>query len=154
MKLLLIVLVPIVVFLLLRLGVGFASRTPQFPPLAAAISANASGNAALSELLPCPGVKPNCHFVTLELNEPGTEAIQKIRRALSSMSETTILQDEQDYLYATAKTPVMGYIDDVECKLENNGKTLNCRSASRLGHSDLGKNKKRLEEMLKLGGLA
>jgi uncharacterized protein (DUF1499 family) len=39
----------------------------------------------------------------------------------------------------------MGYIDDVEFALDTNASVIHVRSASRLGESDLGLNRKRVE---------
>jgi len=40
-------------------------------------------------------------------------------------------------------TPLMGFVDDVEFYCD--GKAIQVRSASRLGYSDLGVNRKRIE---------
>ena len=41
----------------------------------------------------------------------------------------------------------MGFVDDVESYLEDGSKTIQVRSASRLGESDLGVNRQRIEEI-------
>ena len=50
-----------------------------------------------------------------------------------------------EYLYAEFATPLMGFVDDVEFYCD--GKVIQVRSASRLGYSDLGVNRKRIEEI-------
>jgi uncharacterized protein (DUF1499 family) len=39
----------------------------------------------------------------------------------------------------------MGFVDDVEFLIDDSAKLINVRSASRLGQSDLGVNRKRIE---------
>ena len=63
------------------------------------------------------------------------------------MERTTIIEETNDYLYAEFKTPLMGYVDDVEFYLDNSENVVHVRSASRLGKSDLGLNRKRVEEI-------
>ena len=49
------------------------------------------------------------------------------------------------YLHATFRTPLLGFVDDVELRLAADA--LHWRSASRVGYSDLGANRRRLESL-------
>ncbi|MBD0265996.1 MAG: DUF1499 domain-containing protein, partial [Tolypothrix sp. Co-bin9] len=53
--------------------------------------------------------------------------------------------ESNDYLYAEFKSALMGFVDDVEFYLDPKAKVIQVRSASRLGQSDLGVNRKRIE---------
>lgn len=55
------------------------------------------------------------------------------------------------YAHFTFTTRLMGYRDDLECLLDTN--VLHCRSASRIGRSDLGANEKRVKQLLRIAGL-
>ncbi|MFP3434908.1 DUF1499 domain-containing protein, partial [Paraburkholderia sp. SIMBA_061] len=50
-------------------------------------------------------------------------------------------------LYAEFKSKLMGFVDDVEFHKDDVNQVINVRSASRLGKSDLGVNRKRVEEI-------
>ena len=55
-----------------------------------------------------------------------------------------------DYLVATFRTPVFGFIDDFEARLEQNTGLIHLRSASRFGRSDFGANRKRVARIAAL----
>ena len=52
---------------------------------------------------------------------------------------------EEDYLAATFQTPLFRFVDDVELHLDRELGVIHLRSASRVGRSDLGANRKRVE---------
>jgi uncharacterized protein (DUF1499 family) len=51
------------------------------------------------------------------------------------------------YLHATFTTPLLKFTDDLELWLDAPGGVLQVRSASRLGRSDLGVNRARVERL-------
>ena len=55
------------------------------------------------------------------------------------------MKDEDGYLHATFESAVFRFIDDVEFQLSPVEGVINVRSASRVGHSDLGVNRRRVE---------
>jgi uncharacterized protein (DUF1499 family) len=73
-----------------------------------------------------------------------SEAIAQLKTIVQAMERTAIVEETGDYLYAEFTTPLMGYVDDVEFYADGGG-TVQVRSASRLGKSDLGLNRKRVE---------
>ena len=102
-----------------------------------------------------PPRKPNCvssqadpadsqHYVAPIgfAGDPGT-AMKKLRDVIQDMPRVKVVDARPDYLYAEFSTPLMGYVDDVEFYCD--GKAIQVRSASRLGDSDLGVNRKRVE---------
>jgi uncharacterized protein (DUF1499 family) len=74
-------------------------------------------------------------------------SMSKLKEVINSMERTTIIEEKEDYLYAEFQTKLMGYVDDVEFYLDKNQNVIHVRSASRLGQSDLGLNRKRVEEI-------
>ena len=62
-------------------------------------------------------------------------------------AEASIIKSSDDYLYAEYTTPLMGYVDDVEFLLVPDQDIIHLRSASRLGYSDMGANRKRIESL-------
>ena len=107
-------------------------------------------------LAPCPST-PNC--VSSQSKDPGhavpalnytsspAEAMAKLKRIVQSMPRTRIVSDTPAYLHAEFTSAVMRFVDDVEFSLDEPARSINVRSASRLGKSDLGVNRKRVEEI-------
>jgi uncharacterized protein (DUF1499 family) len=68
------------------------------------------------------------------------------------MTRATVISEEGDYLYAEYRSALMGYVDDVELLFDEKARLVHVRSASRLGRSDFGVNRKRIEELRGLIG--
>jgi uncharacterized protein (DUF1499 family) len=78
--------------------------------------------------------------------------MQELRGAVESMTRATVISEEGDYLYAEYRSALMGYVDDVELLFDEKARLVHVRSASRLGRSDFGVNRKRIEELRALIG--
>jgi uncharacterized protein (DUF1499 family) len=72
-------------------------------------------------------------------------AFTRLKRVVSSRSDTTIVDDLPDYLRIELRT--MLFVDDGEFLLDRTNSVIHIRSASRLGYSDLGKNRSSLEDI-------
>ncbi|PIE36949.1 MAG: hypothetical protein CSA54_02580 [Gammaproteobacteria bacterium] len=100
----------------------------------------------------CPN-RPSCvcstdprkpHAIAALTIPEGTEdAIAALAEIIRTMPNTRILKQEANYLHATFTSRVFRFIDDVELLLD--GDQVQVRSVSRVGHSDLGANRKRVE---------
>ena len=75
------------------------------------------------------------------------EAKTELKKMLDSMKRTTLLEEREDYLHFKFKTFWGGFNDDVELYLDENAKEIHFRSASRVGYSDLGANRRRMEKI-------
>ncbi len=106
------------------------------------------------KLAPCPGT-PNCvnsqsqdglHKIDpLTYNSTPQQAIANLKTAIQSMERTQIITESDNYLYAEFTSKLMGFVDDVEFFINKSANIIHVRSASRLGQSDLGVNRKRIE---------
>lgn len=100
------------------------------------------------ELAACPD-SPNCvsSFDTRESHgiEPITGSLEQVRQAVAAMKGAQIVSEGDGYLYAEFTSNLMGYVDDVEFLEVSSGGICHVRSASRLGYSDMGVNRKRVE---------
>jgi uncharacterized protein (DUF1499 family) len=67
-----------------------------------------------------------------------------IRRAIADTGGT-ITADSENYIAATYSSKLMRFVDDVEFRRD--GDVWQVRSASRVGHSDMGANRKRIERL-------
>jgi uncharacterized protein (DUF1499 family) len=74
-------------------------------------------------------------------------ALKAVAEIVRATPRTRIVSQTNDYLYAEYETALMGYVDDVEFWLPPGEKIIHVRSASRLGYSDLGLNRKRVEDI-------
>jgi len=108
------------------------------------------------QLAPCP-TTPNC--VSSQSSDPKhqiepfayssnpTEALAKLKTVIQNMPRTKIIAETDHYLYAEFTSAIMGFVDDVEFSVDEAAKVIHVRSASRLGQSDLGVNRKRVESI-------
>ncbi|MBW4465600.1 MAG: DUF1499 domain-containing protein [Pegethrix bostrychoides GSE-TBD4-15B] len=112
-----------------------------------------------SKLAVCPNT-PNCvssqmpdsdaeHKINpLAYNSAPAEALAKLKSIITSMERSEIISETGDYIYAEFASALMGYVDDVEFYVDpSQPNQIQVRSASRLGQSDLGVNRKRIEEI-------
>lgn len=107
-------------------------------------------------LAACPD-KPNCVstqatnrdqlIVPFTYSKPLPEAKEALRAVLSKMPRTDIRKEDGVYLHVEFRTAVMRFVDDVEFLFDEQTKTLQFRSGSRVGYSDWSVNRKRMEEI-------
>ena len=107
------------------------------------------------QLQPCP-VTPNCvcseyrvddaYIEPLSYTDMPAEAWAKIKRVISE-TKGIVLTEKADYLRIVYETPLLRYVDDVELRHDKNKQRIHIRSASRVGKSDLGANRKRVEKI-------
>lgn len=81
----------------------------------------------------------------LAVRGDGPATIARIKRIVEEMDGARLITNAPDYLYAQYTTSLMKYVDDVEFWFDPNQNVIQVRSASRLGKSDLGVNRKRIE---------
>ena len=86
---------------------------------------------------------PGHAIAPLRFSGESEAALRKLKTVVEGMPRTRIIESKPGYLYAEFSTALMGFVDDVEFYCD--GKAIQVRSASRLGYSDLGVNRKRIE---------
>ena len=77
----------------------------------------------------------------------GAVAMARLKALVEATDDAHVVKSEPGYLYATFTTPLMRYVDDVEFWLDPAGAVIQVRSASRIGKSDLGANRTRIEAL-------
>lgn len=81
--------------------------------------------------------------------KPLKDAYLVLKGRLENSPRTKIIQENPNYINAEFTSRIMRYVDDVEFYFDEKNKLLHFRSASRLGKSDLGVNRNRIETILK-----
>jgi uncharacterized protein (DUF1499 family) len=76
-----------------------------------------------------------------------TEEFQKlVTEILESWEGATIVSAQGQYIYATFRSKIMGFVDDAEFYYNREEGQIHYRSVSRLGAGDLGVNRQRFED--------
>jgi uncharacterized protein (DUF1499 family) len=105
-------------------------------------------------LADCPAL-PNCvcsqagdadHAVApIRLEENPEDAWRRLRQVLARWPRTRVVSETESYLHAECTSFLFRFVDDVEFLLDREARVLHVRSASRVGRSDLGVNRRRVE---------
>ena len=83
----------------------------------------------------------------LALTGDGQTTLAKIKALAQARADVEVVKSEPDYLYLQFTSRLMKYVDDVEFWYDPANQVVQVRSASRLGGSDLGVNRRRVESM-------
>ena len=108
------------------------------------------------KLAPCPS-SPNCVSSQGSDREHAVEPLSflgtvsgahaALRQIILSMKRSQIIIETDSYIHAEFTSAIFRFVDDVEFWFDENEKVIHVRSASRVGNSDLGVNRKRVEEI-------
>ena len=111
---------------------------------------------AIHQLAPCPD-RPNCvsslaedaehRIEPLPLEGTPEEALARLRRIIEEMPRTSVDEVGDGYLKARFRSRIMRFVDDLELVVDAQSGVVHVRSASRIGYSDWGVNRKRVEEI-------
>ncbi|MDD5712179.1 MAG: DUF1499 domain-containing protein [Smithellaceae bacterium] len=138
------------------------AKTMLYLLVGAAVVLGCSGSrprnlgAADGSLSPCPS-SPNCvssqsadsaHF-TEPLHYEGSPGAAEARliKVIASFPRSRIVAETDGYLHVEFTSLIFRFVDDVEFLFAPDGRTIHVRSASRVGYSDLGVNRKRVEQI-------
>jgi uncharacterized protein (DUF1499 family) len=107
-------------------------------------------------LLPCPG-KANCVSSTAKGRAHGippiafsgkpAEAMDHARETIGSMKGGRVVSVDGNYLRAEFSSTLFRFVDDLELLWDPSLRQFDVRSGSRVGHSDLGANRRRVDEL-------
>lgn len=108
------------------------------------------------KLSQCPE-SPNCvssqsqdekHYIKpIPYNGDMEQAGKRMVSVIQGMKRSRIVALKDDYIHAEFTSAFFRFVDDVEIYFDDGSKTIHMRSASRVGYSDFGVNRKRLEEI-------
>ena len=119
---------------------------------------NMVANEDHSSLPPCPN-KPNCvssqakdkqHAIDSFPLAKSTSSLNLIAEIIQKQPRTRIVEHTDTYLHAEFTSRWFRFIDDVEFLCLPGEEQMHVRSASRVGYSDLGVNRRRIETLRNL----
>ena len=110
-------------------------------------------------LSPCPDT-PNCvsslqpdsrHYVEpLTFTGTAEDAREKLVRIIGALPRAEVIDETETYIHATFDSLLFRFTDDVEFLIDERANTVHMKSASRVGYSDLGVNRRRCEQIRKM----
>ncbi len=107
------------------------------------------------QLSACPE-KPNCVSSQTALTDPhyipplaidSKADWERLADMLEAMENITVTNRQDNYLHAEAMSRLFRFVDDLEFLLQESEHQIQVRSASRVGYSDLGVNRERIEQL-------
>jgi uncharacterized protein (DUF1499 family) len=108
----------------------------------------------LADLPPCTS-SPNCvssqapdaahHVDPIPYSGDHLEAMRRLRAVIEAMPRARVTAADDLALHAEFTSRILRFVDDVDCVIDPPAHVIAIRSASRLGYSDLGVNRKRVE---------
>lgn len=110
------------------------------------------------ELATCPD-RPNCvsslsgdkeHFIApLTYEGSLAEAAARLVSVLKQMKGAKIVSRTDTAIHAEFTSTVFGFVDDVDFRFDAASRRVDLRSAARVGYTDFGVNRRRIEEIRK-----
>lgn len=109
-------------------------------------------------LAPCPN-KPNCvssqalvsdkqHYIeALTYSGEPAQARERLERTITGMKRARVVVREANYWRAEFRSWLWRFVDDVEFLFDDDARRIDIRSAARVGYSDFGVNRRRMEEI-------
>lgn len=114
-------------------------------------------NSASEKTLPPCLDSPNCvssqtqdakHYIApFKIIGDPDKAWEALRNAIIGKSRMIITHETRHSLHAEATSLVFRFVDDINVILDADAQLIHIRSASRIGHSDFGVNRKRIEAL-------
>jgi uncharacterized protein (DUF1499 family) len=105
------------------------------------------------KLAPCPA-SPNCvstqasdakhRMEPIAFAGGGGDALARLRRIISGMPGSKVITCQSGYLQVEFTSRWFRFVDDVEFLVDDEKHIIQFRSASRVGYSDLGANRRRM----------
>ncbi len=75
------------------------------------------------------------------------QAKETLLKVLTVVPRTEVVEETDNYIHALSKSRIFKFTDDVEFYFPSDENVIHVRSASRVGESDLGVNKRRIEQI-------
>ena len=103
--------------------------------------------------------RPNCYCInysygdtasdTEKLHDIASQHWKVLLEAVECLPRSTIVTAEDHYIHCESRSFYFGFIDDIELLHNEQDSRICFRSESRVGYSDLGVNKRRIEKLVR-----
>lgn len=144
----------LVIVIAIAIVIGFggviAMNAASSPPEGVGLPGN--------QLAPCPN-KPNCvstiaadadHAIEpFPLADTEQRTMELLASSVSELPNSRSVLSKDNYLHFEVRSSLLRFVDDVEFLIDPEKNVVQVRSASRVGRSDFGVNRKRIEELRK-----
>lgn len=88
------------------------------------------------------------HFIEpFTFSDSPTKAMKRLKAALLNEKRVTIVDEQDTYLRAEVRSFIFRFVDDVEFALSPEVGLIQLRSSARIGYSDFGVNRRRIERI-------
>jgi uncharacterized protein (DUF1499 family) len=104
----------------------------------------------------CPS-SPNCvssessdaahRVVPIAFTGPVADAREQLIHIVGQLPRTRLVTEQENYLHFECRSKIFRFIDDLEFYIDAKTKSIQMRSASRIGYSDLGVNRDRVNKI-------
>lgn len=74
-------------------------------------------------------------------------AKETLLKVINAVPRTEVIEKTDNYIHALSKSRIFKFVDDVEFYFPKDENVIHMRSASRVGESDLGVNRRRMEQI-------
>lgn len=146
-----IVLIGLILLALIALGITSHVTTPDVGVVDGKLKAcPGSPNCVCSEAY--PDADPAHQIPPIKVNAEEMQLPWKLLREAIIDQGGEIISERDDYLHAEFTSPVFRFVDDLEMRADRQEGVIHLRSASRVGRSDFGANRKRVEAIWKRFG--
>jgi uncharacterized protein (DUF1499 family) len=81
----------------------------------------------------------------VEITGSADEAWQRLKKVVIAMPNNKVVREDKGYLHVECTSRVFRFVDDLEFLMDAERRVIHCRSASRVGYSDWGVNRRRLK---------
>lgn len=146
-------LIGLAIAVVIGFGGVIAMNAASSPPEGVGIPRN---SLAQTQLAPCPK-SPNCvsteaatknHAIEpFPLADSEQRTIELLSSSVSELPGSRSVLSKDNYLHFEFRSPLLRFVDDVEFLVDTEKNVVQVRSASRVGRSDFGVNRKRMEEI-------
>jgi uncharacterized protein (DUF1499 family) len=106
------------------------------------ISCPASDNCVVSQ-----NADANHNIEPITYHIGRAKAKELLLKVLTVVPRTEVIEQTDNYIHALSKSRIFKFVDDVEFYLPVDKSVIHMRSASRVGESDLGVNRRRMEQI-------
>ncbi|MFW6171794.1 MAG: DUF1499 domain-containing protein [Planctomycetota bacterium] len=96
--------------------------------------------------------RPECRMEPIPFTDSSEAAMRRIKTVVAEMPRAKIVILENNYLHVEFRSAFFRFVDDVEFLIDPEEQLIHFRSASRVGYSDFGVNRDRMERIRKALG--